>query len=156
MSSTQDKIGTLIPPQEIVFTFNTIGWKVVGILLILLFISILFLWWRHYKKNLYRKEALHLLQHLNTEKASSSNIYAIDRILRRTAFTAYHQQEIKQMMYSEWKDFLDSKIKINVLSQADFNQILKGIYDDTSVLENPQLYKEYYKYAEFWIRKHAL
>ncbi|NLR91947.1 DUF4381 domain-containing protein [Flammeovirga agarivorans] len=156
MINIKDNIGTVIPPPSVQFSFDTLGWKVVGGIILLLIVLLIWKLWKHHTKNLYRKEALQLLYKIDQNQASPNNVYEIDKLLRITAYTAYHENRIKQLEGKEWKLFLDQKIKRDVLKDDKFLMLQQFIFSEKLNPETKENFKDYYQYAEFWIRKHAL
>ncbi|MBB6459322.1 DUF4381 domain-containing protein [Flammeovirga kamogawensis] len=157
MINTENNIGTVIPPAPIAFTFDAIGWTVVLCIIVLLLAILFIAIWRYKEKNKYRGEALLLLYKIDNKVPTSENVFAIDKILRRTAFTAFRDQKVKQLMQLDWKHYLDKKIKKNDLNDTDFLEVNQLIFSSPKKkIELESKYKNYYKYAEVWIRKHAL
>ncbi len=57
-----EQYGTLIEPTPVPFHFGAPGWYVAGGLLLLLMATAAFFFIRHYRKNLYRRQALQWLR----------------------------------------------------------------------------------------------
>ncbi|AZQ61155.1 DUF4381 domain-containing protein [Flammeovirga pectinis] len=157
MINIENNIGKVIPPAPIAFTFDAIGWFVLLGIIVLFLIFLSLAIWRYKEKNKYREEALSLLHTIDSSEPTSENVYAIDKILRRTAFTAFQDQQVKQLMQLDWKNYLDKKIKKNDLNDVDFLTVNQLVFSSSkNSIELKSKYKKYYKYAEAWIRKHAL
>ena len=77
MLQDQDiKLNPIITPNPIPFTIDTIGWKVLLILLFLILLFIAYRFYKNYKHNAYRRDAIYQIQNLvvnNKNKYSLNN-----------------------------------------------------------------------------------
>jgi hypothetical protein len=65
---TYNSIGQLIEPDPIGYSFNTPGWYMVLVLLMLVAIIIGIVQYRKYKKNAYRREAVRKIESIAQQK----------------------------------------------------------------------------------------
>jgi hypothetical protein len=131
---------------------QTLAWKCLACLLILV-ISI-FLWrrlklWYH---NRYRRAACTRLLHIDQTSDDSSIIQAINQLLKITAIKAYSRQRVAQLSGNEWINFLNNRCE-----QTPFN-------DECIVLLTQNLYRqqpigsvhrcELIAASQLWIQSH--
>src|SRR5690606_17210056 len=106
------ELGDIIEPNPIVFSFNTMGWKVVFALLTFLLVYILYRIYLAYKKRQYLRDAVINIQKLNSETNSSSIqfINAVLFILKDTAMKSFGRREVAALHGKGWLEFLDDKV----------------------------------------------
>ncbi|QZT37344.1 DUF4381 domain-containing protein [Halosquirtibacter xylanolyticus] len=151
MKTTRDNFTDLLSPSPVEFSFDTIGWRVLGVIVLLLILSIIAWILYRYQKNRYRSEALKLISHIHTK--GHTRLIQTDKILRRTAFTAYKDPQIKSMNYNMWKDFLLQHAP-PYSEDTDFLSNIGEIVYQKDEKTDDILISKFVKYARFWIRKH--
>lgn len=142
------ELGNLYEPDPVSFSFETIGWKILLIVLILGIIIAALIWIRSYIKNKYRREALARLDQLQKPEHLSE----VFVILKYTAMITFGRERIGSLIGKEWLLFLDKTGK-NSTFQKHSSLILQAIYTDQSPeLSDFNLVK---KQASHWIKSHA-
>ncbi|WP_299778655.1 DUF4381 domain-containing protein [uncultured Formosa sp.] len=104
-------LGAIIEPSPVAFTFGTIGWKIIGFLLVVLIAFVVYKSYMNYKKKQYLRDAVTELQKLKkqTELSPVALINAVLFVLKETAIQSFSRQNVAGLYGSEWITFLDSK-----------------------------------------------
>lgn len=129
-------------PPAIALTPQTLGWIVLGGLVVLLFL--LCGWWIHkrWQANAYRRAALHELDQAGDDPA------AIAKIIRRAALVAYPRSDIVRLTGESWLEFLDSTYPGSAFSSGAGRIVSIAPY-------RPQpATSELRAVARDWLRKH--
>lgn len=143
------EFGELYEPQPVVFTFETLGWKLLVCLVILTLIIACVLWGRKRIRNKYRREALRELQNLPLEHESVLQILVT---LKRVAIMVFGRQTVAALNGHDWLQFLDKTGK-EVMFQKYEAVILNSVY--THQTPNSDEIKEIFNNATKWIKTHA-
>ena len=143
------EFGELYEPQPVVFTFETLGWKLLVGLVVLLLIIACVLWVRKRIKNKYRREALREIQNLPHEHESVLQILVT---LKRVAIMVFGRQRVAALNGHDWLHFLDKTGK-EVMFQKYEAVILNSVY--THQAPNNDEIKEVFNNATKWIKTHA-
>ncbi|MBN3581491.1 DUF4381 domain-containing protein [Algoriphagus aestuarii] len=142
-------LGNIYEPPPVSFTFETIGWTVLGALLMIgLLVGIFFLI-RHYLKNRYRREALAALSTVGSEGQNFPQVFVI---LKRVAIEVFGREKVGALFGSSWLGFLDKTGK-NVAMNRYEKEINALIYQDQ--LPDYQVQQAILSEAKKWIRTHA-
>ncbi|GGZ41453.1 hypothetical protein GCM10007049_38430 [Echinicola pacifica] len=91
-------------PEELVFHFDTIGWKILAVVLLGLIIVSVYYFIHRYKKNHYRRQAIATV--LNIE---DNNEFAFKLMLelKKTAIITFGRDKVAMLDGSRWLQFLD-------------------------------------------------
>jgi len=92
---------------------QTIGWPVAGAIVLALLSVAAWRWWRRYRANRYRREALAELEQLRAGMAASPQararaLAAMAELLKRTALAAWPRAQVASMAGAEWAKFLQA------------------------------------------------
>lgn len=137
-------------PAPIPFSFETIGWKILLIFILLLLIFSTFKWIQHYKKNAYRRIAIKHLLTIKNESDTSINESAI--LLKSIAITAYGRKEVAALYGNEWLQFLESTGKNTLFTKyADSLLAIQNSNQNIDVTTQ----KEILSLTKKWIQTHA-
>lgn len=106
------EMGPLHEPNAVLFSFDTLGWKVVFMLLfcLLLWRAGVLLW--RFNKNAYRRSALKKLVLLEAQFVAPQNrefVNATNILLKQMAIAVYGRAEVANLIGKDWVNFLDSK-----------------------------------------------
>jgi len=113
-------LGPLYEPDAVRFSFETAGWDLLGIFLLLMVIFMFFRWLNHYRKNAYRREALKKIARIkqNTQNKNEANqLNDIWVLLKVVAMETFGRQQVAQLYGNDWLEFLESKGKDTPFSQ---------------------------------------
>lgn len=143
------KLGVLQEPVPVPFSFETIGWTILAVIICLLAIWFLLAQIRNFRKNKYRRDALNDLK--NVKSGSKELAYSFV-ILKRTAITAYTRGKVGNLTGKSWLLFLDETAKDIELAQYEKeieNLLYKNIVPDDVVRKAVLLN------IENWIQNHV-
>ncbi|WP_229683458.1 DUF4381 domain-containing protein [Echinicola rosea] len=143
------KLGPLQEPEAVSFTFETIGWPILGGLGLLGIVVLVVLQVRAYHKNRYRREALAELENVASGKRPLFYSFVL---LKRTAMHAYGRDTVGQMYGKSWYTFLDKKAQ-GVGFMALEERIDRLIYQDE--LPEEQVKTAIITNTKKWIKDHA-
>ncbi|QLE00191.1 DUF4381 domain-containing protein [Galbibacter sp. BG1] len=139
------RLQPLYGPDPVPFTMETIGWKILPIILIAISLIILYFVIKHHRKNAYRREALKNLEgvHSTSEIMVILKMVAIHAFGRETAGTLYGEQ---------WISFLDEKVKKPLFTPYK-NNLVEMVYYDK---EPPnEIRQKILLNSKKWIKTHA-
>lgn len=146
-----EDIQGIIEPSPVPFTFDTLGWKIVGVVLLLILIRIALKLYRRYQKNAYKREAIDLISSL--EKSSEHVPFeTVSAALKKVALISYGREAVAALSGLSWLAFLQEKGK-NTPFMNYKDDVLDVIYskktlDKTKTEALLQLSKK-------WIKTHA-
>ncbi|WP_417602335.1 DUF4381 domain-containing protein [Owenweeksia hongkongensis] len=142
-------LGPLQEPSDVAFTFETIGWPILAILMLILIIVFSFFQIIKYKRNQYRREALAELKKVT---AGEMNLTHCMVLVKRTAIHAFGREKTGKLAGKEWFSFLDENAK-NVAFLSVQTEVEALIYKD-EMPENTAKEK-IIKNTKNWIATHA-
>jgi hypothetical protein len=144
MTAPLDKLHDFYQPPLPSWRPQTAGWYVVFAIVGLLLIWTAVHFYRRWRANRYRREALRELGRVE--------ITGLSALLKRTALSAWPREEVASLSGTEWLRFLDSSMLLPVFENAPANRIeelafshTKPSPDDEAALRNAS--------AE-WIKQH--
>ncbi|MGY0393383.1 DUF4381 domain-containing protein [Bizionia sp. KMM 8389] len=149
------ELGNIMEPDPIPFTFNTIGWKVLLGVSILILLYGLYRMYLKYKHNKYRRDAIAELESLNSNSQLPELAFISQTVfvLKRTALQSYNREKVASLQGDTWLAFLDSGlsgINFSKYKQDIFNAVYRETFD------NPNFNKdEFFKMSLKWIKNHA-
>ncbi|MCO4822637.1 MAG: DUF4381 domain-containing protein [Flavobacteriaceae bacterium] len=154
--SSELELGAILEPEPISFSFNTIGWKILLVLLIFLIIYVGYRIFVTYRNNKYKRSAVAEIEALvkNNEQPLNSFITRVLIVLKQTALQSYTRVEVASLQGDEWLSFLDEKVP-----GSNFIAYKSAITD--AIYSKTLLTKAYFNKEEFsqltikWIKKHA-
>lgn len=142
-------MGTIYEPPPVQFGFETIGWAILGGLILLGVLIGLFFLLRQYLHNHYRREALASLHEIESDQSSFSQVFVI---LKRVAIQVFGREKVGALHGNSWLGFLDKTGKEVRLLQFE-EQISELIYQDK--VPDQIARKEIMAQAQKWIKTHA-
>lgn len=147
--SADIQIHGLYEPPPVPFRFETMGWYVLGGLLLLAALVFVIALVRKYLKNRYRRDALKELAGLE----NASRVFPrLSVVLKRAAMHAYGREQVAPLYGQEWLAFLDRTGK-KVSLGAYREQILSAMYGGKEL--DPGSRQAVMSLAAKWIRTHA-
>ncbi len=145
---TAFQIDKLYEPDPVRFTFDTVGWPILGALVMLGLLVAGYFWFRHYQRNQYRREALKSLDLIKQDQALEVFV-----VLKRTAIHAFGREKVGALSGTEWLKFLDSTGKdVRMLSQG--KQIQSVIYEGVQLPS--EAHRQILSNAKLWVKTHAV
>jgi cytochrome b subunit of formate dehydrogenase len=125
-----DDIGTLIAPAPVQFSWNEPGWYVLGVLVLLVVVAVLFVIYRYWRRNKYRRDALSWLTERETSLMNTRPdllVYDSTMLLKRIVMTRYGRKHAT-IRDSEWIAFLNSTCNAPLFAEQDARWLNKILY----------------------------
>lgn len=148
-----DDIGEILEPENVSFSFDTIGWKYLFALFFFTIITSSILFIKNYIKNTYRRKALKELNKLKaTKQTNSAIVNNANLLLKKITIQIYGRNETANLYGKEWVIFLDSKTK-----NID-NRNIEKIFSKASYMSEELNLEERNTVVAFtkkWIETHA-
>lgn len=142
------QLGELYEPSPVQFTFETVGWPILGALVIVVLLIIAFYSYRNYRRNQYRREALRVLEGISRP----DQVLAIFMVLKKTAIHAFGREEVAGLSGIEWLKFLERTGKnVQIIDQE--KQVESSLYRSEPLPVDAQ--HQILSNAKKWIRTHA-
>lgn len=146
-------IGPIKEPSPVEFTFETFGWYILAVILLILFGVALYKRYKVYQKNKYRRDALkklHHIQHLPGENYSQIN--SINVLLKQVAITTFGRERVAVIYGDEWYSFLESTSKNT--NFTNYSAVFsKAVYDNEDAESKD--FNKIIQLTKIWIKNHA-
>ncbi|MEP0712501.1 DUF4381 domain-containing protein [Algoriphagus sp.] len=142
-------LGKLYEPPPVEFTFETIGWTILGGVLMLISLVVIFILIKKYLGNRYRREAIQELDLLQSEQQAFSKILVI---LKRVAIDVFGREKVAHLHGAEWLSFLEKTGKHVELVRYE-KQIQAMLYQN--IVPDAPIRKSILSQAKKWMRTHA-
>ncbi|WPR75249.1 DUF4381 domain-containing protein [Algoriphagus sp. NG3] len=142
-------LGAIYEPPAVSFSFDTIGWTVLGGALMLGLLILLFFLIRRYQHNQYRREAMAALQSIASNEQEFSQVFIL---LKRVAIRTFGREKVGALYGASWLGFLDKTGKGVGLLRYE-KQIESLIYQDK--VPDPEVRRNILSQAHKWIKTHA-
>ena len=139
-------LGPLIEPDAIPFTFDTLGWKVLFIVVLIVIVVSFVLWLNKYNKNKFRREAIRNIQNILDTNNPVKEIFVNLKIV---AIKSFGRKNVANLFGKEWLVFLNSKAK-NIDFLLYEQEINQAIYKDKNI-DNDKL-KQLITLSIKWIK----
>lgn len=156
VQDNQLKLGEIMEVESIPFTFDTLGWKIVAIALLLLLAHFIYKFYLRYKNNQYKRDAVIEIESLNanSELTESAFITQSILVLKRIAMQTFSRQEVASLNGEAWLSFLDEKV-IDVNFRKYTKEIEEAVYQDNFNPSADYNKAEFYTMSIKWIKNHA-
>ena len=142
----------IITPEGVSLWPLTIAWWLLIVVSIVAVVGLIIFYRRYQKKWGYRQEALNLLKaHKNNLNNSDIAIKYLE-CLKRTAISAYPNQDIDSLYGDAWLSFLNRQTPKPLFNSELADFIRQAQYKKIFNLENEHLYKA----IERWIKQHSI
>jgi len=146
-------VGDILEPNRLPFTFETIGWKILGVVMLILVVVLFYKWLKLYQTSKYRRAAIKKLQLIESQNAESQyKINQLNIILKQVAMVTFGREQVANLYGNDWFLFLDSKNKKSEFAKYSSN-FSDAIYSDKQVDETTL--KSIYKTTKTWINEHS-
>ncbi len=99
-------------PEPISWLPQTWGWVALAELLVIALLSAFLIWLRHYRRNAYRREALHLLDaieaDIRNQTSREKGVHELSELLKRTALAAWPRGDVASLTGRAWIERLNA------------------------------------------------
>ncbi len=146
--------GNIIEPDAIPYSFNTLGWHIVAIWLMLFIVVLLVLWLYYYKKNAYRRKAIRKLQKLNTTP-TPQNIYQVNYLLKLVAIKVYGRGVVATLYGQQWYSFLAKTAKAFPMPIENSSLFDSALYNPNYQLSEASQ-TQFIRFAIHWCKTHKV
>lgn len=137
-------INGLIEPDQITYSYNTFGWKMLLVTIFFAIIIGLFLWVRSFFRNAYRRKALKEI------KQTTMLIHNLST-LKQVALAVYGRKNVAGLHGKEWVAFLDEHCKESSFQRVS-NTIEQVIDGGASELDELLLKEQIIKWIKYHVR----
>lgn len=96
---TLEGLADIVVPEPVSLMPQTVGWIVLGVIVIALLATVAVRAWRRLRRNAYRREALALVE--------STPLIALPALVKRVALAAAPRTEVASLTGDAWLTFLD-------------------------------------------------
>ena len=146
-------VGDILEPDPLPFTFETIGWKVLAVVIVVVTLVLFYKWLKLYQKNKYRRTAIEKLKLVENQNSESQyKINQLNIILKQVAIITFGREQVAQLYGNDWLLFLDSKYKKSEFAKYSVN-FSDAIYSSKEVDETSLT--SIYKLTKTWINEHS-
>ena len=157
MQETENiQLNPLMEPSPVPFTFDALGWKILLVLLVLSVIYFSFKYYQFYKKNQYRRDAIHRISEiqLNPENTILEIVKQTMFQLKLTALETFGRNKVASLEGDHWLNFLNESGKdTNFIPYQEV--IINAIYQDEYQDKSNFNKEEFSKTSIKWIKSHA-
>lgn len=143
----------VLEPESIPFTFNTIGWLVLVIVLCLLTISFVIIFAYRFVKNKYRRDAIASIASLSSE--DKNELYGVAKILKKLAIDIYGRSSVASLNGVEWIDFLNSKVKKQCFSSPESSKVYESLDNEAVIISDTEK-DEFVVCVRYWVKNHLV
>jgi len=141
-------LAPLQEPDPVGFSFETIGWKILALLLFLIASWLLLAFINRYRKNKYRRDALNQLNNTPAEERLALGLV----LLKSTAIAVYGREQVASLTGAAWLEFLDLKTR-GKSNFSEYHRQLGGyIFDGQLPSEADR--KKIVEQIQNWISSH--
>jgi hypothetical protein len=148
----------LIEPSSIPFRFNAPGWWVLAVVMVLVLLASAVLIVRHYRKNAYRKKAIHYLEQIELTTMANTGYpgiaYQTAMLMKRVAIAKYGRK-VAGLSGESWLSWLNDKTRRrhrHPFNEDDGKIISDAIYSNETI--NADQVNHFVRKAKDWIKYH--
>ena len=109
-------------------------------------------WYQHYKRTLYKREALQELQKFTTQ--SKEEVVSILGLAKRVGIAAYGRDKVAMLDGERWWDFIEKNSSAKV--SRKFREEIALLLYDANTQELCADYKAIKSIVEEWIKTHKV
>jgi hypothetical protein len=156
LQNEEIKLNPIIDADPVQFTMDTIGWKILFILLLSTLLVMIYKYHLRFKKNAYRRVAISKIKELSLDNKSSIS-FIISQImfeLKQTALQSYDRKTVAALEGEKWLQFLDKTLKQSTF-RKHHDIIASAIYKDEFIKNDNFNLNEFSEMSINWIKKHA-
>jgi hypothetical protein len=134
LSTSLDQMHDIIIPPSVSFWPLAPGWYALALLVVTYGFYVGLKYWFTYQKNLYRREALEVLDALQEEDASQE-ISILLGLMKRVGLQHYGRERVAALSDDAWWDFMEthSKAKVGISFSICFvvSSVFSGLFSFT-------------------------
>ena len=123
----------IVDPPTIALWPPAPGLVLLGMLILLWAAVALVLWWRHWQRNAYRREALAdmtaIAARIRSPQTRAVGLQQLSVLLKRVALAAHPRADVASLTGDEWDTFLDQHIGENLFRKGP-GQVLAAAMND--------------------------
>ena len=153
-----EQYGQLIEPSKVPFTLGAPGWYILAGLILIALVTLAGRITKIYKKNLYRRTALHWLEENQMKYGSATNqqvfLYEINMLLKQIAMTKYGRIETASLRGHDWISFLNKSTNKKLFDNSDSAYLEMALYENKTMNDNYQAMQIFLSKAKDWIKTH--
>ena len=139
-STSLQNLHDIVVPTPVSWLPPAPGWYALGLTLLLLLLWGAVVWYRHWRRNAYRREALAELARVEEALAGARALHLLlprlPELLKRTALAAYGRGEVASLCGKPWLDFLDHSSGKPLFSGENGRLLLTCSYGSATLLDS--------------------
>jgi len=147
-----DNLHDIILPDAVGLFPVAPGWILVGISLLTLLFHFAVKGYDHYKKTLYKREALRELE--RSKYDSKEGLVALLTLARRVAIAAYGREATAKLTGDAWWNFMEQHSKVQM--SGELREKIATLLYDSSSTEDTSSYQTMRSIVEVWIKTHKV
>jgi hypothetical protein len=149
--------GTLIEPAPVPFTFGAPGWYVLAASVCILLCATVWVGVYLYKRNRYRKQALHWLAErektLHATNAFELLVYDASMLIKRIAMARYGRNNVAGIDGQAWINFLNKTGRGKQFTDMDAQLLQQTLYSTEKIISETEANAFVHK-TKHWIATH--
>jgi hypothetical protein len=156
ISNQTVELGALLEASPVPFSMDTMGWKILFVILLLLTLGLVYRYYKFYKKNAYRRTAVFNIKQI-AKTHHNNDVSLISEImfqLKQTALQTYNRTEVASLRGLEWLRFLDKKGKTTHFSKDEII-ITQALYNNQLDAKSQFRSNVFVQSSIKWIKTHA-
>ena len=146
-----DLMHDIVLPAEITFFPMASGWYLILALLLLWVLHKGFEFYAHYKKNLYRREALEALINIKNDAENEKAIHMLS-LMKRVAIECFGREKVAALSDDSWWNFMESHSKVKVSNEL--RSYAKTLLYDVKVKKDSNATHALEEVVKVWIKTH--
>lgn len=152
----------LYTPEPVAFAPETIGWYLLGALMMMLVGFVFYRWIKRQKARRYRKVAVEMIELLESDLSAGAAAYKvvpeISGVLKRVAIKSYRRMEVARLSGEAWINFLSQSAQGIKFHPETLDILTTGQYqkpEDVEKLDSEQI-KSFSTDLKNWIKHHRV
>ncbi len=128
------------------------GWYALALLVFAYGFHVGIRYWDRYQTNLYRREALQILDKVKLEENSTLQINSLLSIMKRVGIQHFGRKDVASLSHNEWWDFVEKYSKVN--AGTDIRELSQKVLYSPNVKITHNDVEAFSKVAKVWIDTH--
>jgi len=150
------KLSPIMEPSPVAFSMDTIGWKILFALLLIIILYSAYKFYLHYKHNKYRRDAVAKIVELSqlSDNELPSMITQIMFQIKQTALQTFGREKVASLEGDSWLQFLGETAKdVHFMDYKDI--IISSVYKSEVSSEKDFDKNDFVNNSIKWIKNHA-